>query len=107
MIRLFLFALLAANEPQTVLVEAERFSDFGGWVHDSQFMDQMGSPFLLGHGLGVPVKDATTTVEFPATGTYRLLVRTRDWVATWNAPGAPGRFLPGARPRGSLSCRFS
>ncbi len=77
---------------QTVLVEAEGFENLGGWVDDSQFMDQMGSPFLLAHGLGIPVDDATTTVEFPGPGTYRVLVRTRDWVAPWNAPGAPGRF---------------
>jgi len=77
---------------QTVLVEAESFEKLGGWVIDQQFMDQMGSPFLLAHGLGVPVKDAATTVEFPASGRYRVLVRTRDWVAPWNAPGAPGRF---------------
>ncbi|MFV1966513.1 MAG: FAD-dependent oxidoreductase [Pirellulaceae bacterium] len=77
---------------QTVLVEAEQFADVGGWVNDSQFMDQMGSPFLLAHGLGVPVQDATTQIEFPSAGTYRVWVRTRDWVARWNAPGAPGRF---------------
>jgi len=76
----------------TVLVEAEGFEDHGGWVVDQQFMDQMGSPFLLAHGLGVPVDDATTTVALPATGTYRVLVRTRDWVGPWNAPGAPGKF---------------
>ena len=34
----------------------------------------------------------TTTVEFPAAGTYRVWVRTKDWVAPWKAPGAPGRF---------------
>jgi len=85
----------ATSEPacsQTVLVEAERFAEVGGWVRDSQFMDQMGSSFLLAHGLGRPVEDATTTVELPAAGTYRIWVRTRDWVAPWNAPGAPGRF---------------
>jgi len=76
----------------TVLVEAEAFDHYGGWVDDSQFMDQMGSSFLLAHGLGVPVEDATTTLELPAAGTYRVLVRTRDWVAPWDAPGAPGRF---------------
>jgi hypothetical protein len=92
MIQVLLLAVLAAGPSHTVLVEAEHFSDFGGWVHDPQFMDQMGSPFMLAHGLGVPVADATTTVEFPAAGTYRVWVRTRDWVATWNAPGAPGRF---------------
>ncbi len=83
----------AASPPKgSVLVEAESFADYGGWVDDSQFMDQMGSPFLLAHGLGRPVSDATTQVVLPAAGRYRVWVRTRDWVATWNAPGAPGRF---------------
>ncbi len=79
-------------QEHTVLVEAEMFEEYGGWLHDSQFMDRMGSPFLLAHGLGEPVADARTTVRFPAPGTYRVWVRTRDWVAPWNAPGAPGRF---------------
>ena len=52
----------------------------------------MGSPYLLAHGLGEPVTDATTQVKFPAPGNYRVWVRTKDWVAQWNAPGAPGRF---------------
>ena len=77
---------------KTVLVEAEAFEQHGGWMVDQQFIDQMGSPFLLAHGLGVPVDDATTTVRFPAKGTYRVWVRTRDWVAPWKAPGAPGKF---------------
>ncbi|MFH1919651.1 MAG: FAD-dependent oxidoreductase [Planctomycetota bacterium] len=81
-----------SNEGPTVLVEAEGFEHHGGWVVDQQSMDQMGSPYLLAHGLGVPVDDATTTVRFPAPGTYRVLVRTRDWVAPWHAPGAPGKF---------------
>jgi len=75
-----------------ILVEAESFDDPGGWVLDQQSMDQMGSPYLLAHGFGVPVADAVTTVALPTPGTYRVWVRTRDWVATWNAPGAPGRF---------------
>jgi hypothetical protein len=75
-----------------VFLEAEQFADFGGWYLDQQFMDQMGSPFLLAHGMGVPVADARTEIEFPSEGLYRVWVRTRDWVAPWNAPGAPGRF---------------
>ena len=80
----------AANA--SVLVEAEGFEQKGGWVVDQQAMDQMGSPFVLAHGLGIPVADATTTVRFPAKGTYRIWVRTRDWVSPWKAPGAPGKF---------------
>jgi len=71
---------------QTILVEAESFPDLGGWVIDQQFMEQMGSAYLLAHGLGQPAKDATTTVTFPAGGKYRTWVRTRDWAAVWNNP---------------------
>jgi len=80
------------NGDAGILVEAEQFEDLGGWVIDQQFMDQMGSPFLLAHGLSVPVADAKTTVAFKKGGTYRVWVRTRDWVADWSANGAPGRF---------------
>lgn len=76
-----------AKPDRDVLVEAESFPRLGGWVIDQQSMDQMGSPYILAHGLGRPVEDATTTVEFPAAGTYRLWVRTRDWVAPWKTPG--------------------
>jgi hypothetical protein len=75
-----------------VLVEAESFSEPGGWVIDQQAMDTMGSPFMLAHGLGVPVSDAATTVKFPAAGVYRLWVRTRNWVAPWTNAGVPGQF---------------
>ena len=86
-----------------VLLEAEQFASLGGWVVDQQFMDQMGSPYLLAHGLGEPVRDAETTAQFPAAGTYRIWVRTRDWVAPWKAPGAPGRFkvLVDGKPLGA------
>jgi len=75
-----------------MLIEAESFDNLGGWVLDQQFMDQMGSPFVLAHGLGIPVADANTRVTFLEPGTYKVWVRTRDWVAPWGAPGSPGRF---------------
>ena len=83
----------AGAPAKTVLVEAESFAQHGGWSLDTQFIHIMGSPYLLAHGLGQPVADATTTVAFPAgPGTYRVFVRTKDWVARWNAPGQPGKF---------------
>lgn len=84
--------LVSSAGAQIVLVEAESFANRGGWVLDQQFMDQMGSPFVLAHGLGTPVSDATTKITFSEPGTYKVWVRTRDWVAPWGAPGSPGRF---------------
>jgi len=82
----------AAARAGTVLLEAEAFQKTGGWVIDQQFMDRMGSSFLLAHGLGEPVADAETTVTLPADGAYRVWVRTRDWVWMSKAPGTAGRF---------------
>ena len=87
-----LIAVSPVAAERAVLVEAEAFDDLGGWSLDTQFMDQMGSPFLLAHGLGEPVADAATKVALPAAGSYRVWVRTRDWVAPWKAPEGPGRF---------------
>ena len=92
---IILVAFLAAPlhaQAQQVLLEAEQFATLGGWDLDQQSMDQMGSPYLLAHGLGTPVKDAVTTARFPEKGTYRVWVRTRDWVAPWKVSGAPGKF---------------
>ncbi|MEP6670044.1 MAG: FAD-dependent oxidoreductase, partial [Chthoniobacter sp.] len=95
--RSFLLACLtlaasSALAADALLVEAESFKNPGGWSLDTQFIEIMGSPYLLAHGLGQPVKDATTTVTFPSTGQYHVYVRTKDWVARWKAPGTPGKF---------------
>jgi hypothetical protein len=76
----------------TVFVETESFQDKGGWVVDQQFMDQMGSPFLMAHGLGKPVADASTAVSVPEAGRYRVLARTRNWAAHWTQADPPGQF---------------
>ena len=46
-----------------LLVETESFTEKGGWCVDQQFMDQMGSPYLIAHGMGVPVADASTVTR--------------------------------------------
>jgi len=75
-----------------VFVEAEAFTSRGGWTLDTQFIEIMGSPYLLAHGMGKPVEDAVTRITFPSTGTWQIHVRTKDWVAPWSASGTPGRF---------------
>lgn len=88
----FLGAALLPVRAATILVEAESFNSHGGWKLDTQFIEIMGSPYLLAHGLGRPVADASTTVKVPEAGKYRVWVRTKDWVAHWGAPGTPGKF---------------
>lgn len=76
-------AAFSAAAAHDLLVEAESFSHKGGWVVDQQFMDLMGSPYLMAHGMGKAVAAATTEVEFPEKGTYYAYVRTYNWTAPW------------------------
>ncbi|MEZ5044576.1 MAG: FAD-dependent oxidoreductase [Saprospiraceae bacterium] len=70
------------------LLEAESFLDQGGWVNDPQFIEQMGSPYLMAHGMGKPVKSAKTSVIIKKKGTYHVWARTKNWVpGDWEAPG--------------------
>jgi hypothetical protein len=85
---------VSPSRAASVLIEAESFADLGGWMTDTQFtlLPEIGSPYLMAHGLGRPVAPARTTIGVPQAGEWRVLVRTKDWVAPWQAPGAPGRF---------------
>ena len=76
------------KQPDGILIEAEDFASYGGWVLDSQFEVQMGSPYLMAHGLGRPVEDATTTVVVDEAGDYEVWVRAKDWVPGYH----PGQF---------------
>ena len=91
-------ALLGAlgGRAETVFLECEAFEDRGGWVNDTQFMDQMGSPYLLAHGLGRPVADAKTAFEVKAAGRYTVYVRTKNWVWEWLPQGCGGADGAGA-----------
>jgi len=71
-----------------VWLEAESFEDVGGWSNDPQFVDIMGSPYLLATGVGQPVADACTGVEIEVSGDYRLWVRCKDWLPEYS----PGQF---------------
>lgn len=75
-----------------VLIEAESFAEKGGWKIDQQFMDVMGSPYLIAHGAGVPVEDAAESVQLPAKGDWHVFVRTYNWVSPWFDGEGPGQF---------------
>ncbi len=87
----FLACMPGFAQSNSVLIETESFRNKGGWVIDQQSMDVIGSPYLMAHGMGTPVMDASTTVTFPGKGNYRVFVRTRNWTAPWSEHAA-GRF---------------
>ncbi len=87
-----LCAFFAPIQSAELLVEAESFDTLGGWAVDQQFIPEMGSPYLIAHGLGTPVADAGTEIIFPETGAYTVWVRTKEWTAYSPAPAGVFRI---------------
>lgn len=85
-------AASAAPKGDGILVEAESFASKGGWSVDQQFTFEMGSPYLIAHGMGRPVGDASTEVTLPAAGRYHVYVRTYNWTSPWSDKSGPGAF---------------
>lgn len=78
----------ASLDKQSVLVETAHFKNLGGWMLDSQFENNLGFSYLLAHGLGQPVSDASAKIEFPSAGTYHVWALTKDWCpGDWESPG--------------------
>ena len=82
---------VSALPNQGQFIECESFHDLGGWIVDPHAMNRIGSSYVMAHGYGKPVRDAVTTVTFPAAGCYAVWARTRNWNAVWTK-GAAGRF---------------
>ena len=89
---MFFVSVLIGCRNEELFVEAESFSVKGDWQVDQQFMDVMGSPYLIAHGAGVPVEDASAQVRLPGKGEWHLFVRTFNWVSPWYDGEGPGKF---------------
>ncbi len=84
----YLMAARPMAKATGVLVEASSFDNLGGWKLDTQHYHQMGGVYLLAHGMGTPVANATTKVTIPQAGTWHVYVRNRDWCkGDWESPG--------------------
>ena len=88
---LLLLTVFSAGAAE-IWIEAEAFGNKGGWVVDQQFMDRVGSSYLLAHGLGTPVADASTAIQVPLTARYNVWVRTFNWTSPFFGGEGPGRF---------------
>lgn len=69
-------------------VEAEDFANYGDWRLDTQFVQQMGSAYLIAAGVGCPIADASTEVNIPKAAEYKVWVRAKNWILDH----APGKF---------------
>lgn len=77
---------------QEIFIETESFESKGGWVVDQQHMSQMGSPYLMAHGMGRTVSDASTSFDVDSAGKYYIYVRTYNWTSPWHNGKGAGEF---------------
>ena len=90
-----IICVACGNDSPAILVEAESFAEKGGWSVDQQFTFEMGSPYLIAHGMGVAVEDASTEVNFKQAGDYHVYVRTYNWTSKWSDKRGAGLFRIG------------
>lgn len=90
-----LLCTFSATHAKGILVEAESFANAGGWSIDQQFIFEMGSPYLIAHGMGAAVEDATTKVTLSKSGLYHIYVRTYNWTSPWSDKRGAGAFRLG------------
>lgn len=89
-----------SGDNKSVLVETAHFKNLGGWMLDNQFENHLGFSYLLAHGLGKPVTNASGKIRFPTAGKYHVWVLTKDWCpGDWDSPGQfqvllDGKALP-------------
>lgn len=87
---LFAVICVCGCSREGIFIEAESFPEKGGWVVDQQSMDVLGSAYILAHGAGKPVDDASMTIA--ATGRWYVYVRTHNWTSPWSYKKGPGEF---------------
>ena len=76
----------------SIFISTSAFDNYGGWVLDTQFIVNIGSSYLLAHGLGEKVDNAVTKICVDKPGKYKIWAYTKDWVANWKQGVAPGLF---------------
>ena len=80
------------NTDNSVYVAASTFEDKGGWIADPQFMEQMGSSYLIAHGLRTARRRCPDTFHRAAGRHIQSFARTRNWTACWSDRPSPGVF---------------
>ena len=80
--------------PGFLWADAADFGHYGGWALDTQHVGFMGSSYLIAHGTSQTVKDATLDLRGVQPDSYRLWVRSRNWLPE-HSPGQFGVLING------------
>ncbi|MBQ9071403.1 MAG: FAD-dependent oxidoreductase [Clostridia bacterium] len=68
-------------------IDAVDFDDYGGFILETQFIREMGQPYLMANGVGEAVSPAEASFTVKGGGTYRFFIRTKNWCAEHNPDG--------------------
>ena len=70
-----------------IWIDAPEFDSFGGFIKETQFVREMGQPYLMADGVGEPVKEATVKFKTKDSGYYRFFIRTKNWIYNYKPDG--------------------
>lgn len=85
-------SVIGYDNMNEIFIEAESFKNRGGWFLDTASMETLHSSYLMAHGMGMPVEDATTDFEIENDAEYFVWALTRDWTSVWNVENPAGKF---------------
>lgn len=72
---------------ESIWLDAINFEDYGGFIPETQFVREMGQPYLLANGVGAPGAPAVTRFCTTEEGYYRVHIRTKNWCPSYAPDG--------------------
>ncbi|MBE6612313.1 MAG: FAD-dependent oxidoreductase [Ruminococcaceae bacterium] len=64
---------------ETLWIDAVEFEDYGGFICETQFVREMGQPYLMADGVGNPTAPASVRFTVREAGMHRFFLRTKNW----------------------------
>ena len=64
---------------ESIWIDAVEFDHYGGFILETQFVREMGQPYLMANGVGEAVAPASVAFCVREGGMHRLFVRTKNW----------------------------
>ena len=72
---------------EKIWIDAVDFDCYGGFIAETQFIREMGQPYLLANGVGSPIVPASVSFSVRDGGMYRFFIRTKNWCSEHSPDG--------------------